>query len=84
MQLNNFLGLTLVIFVASIAIVVVLLTVFDIDDLRGNLWSALDAIHSAAHFAVYTWESAIECSAFFVGRIARALVSGFKRGYSLG
>ena len=72
----------LAILVISIATIVFLLTVFDLDDLQGNMRSALDTIDSVAYFTAHMSESAIECSAFIVGRIARALVSGFRRGYS--
>jgi hypothetical protein len=81
-QVDSLPSLMVAILVLSIAIVVVVLTVFDVDDIRGARWSALYGINSAAYRTAHMWASTLECSTFVLGRVARALVSGFKRGYS--
>lgn len=81
-RLDSLARLTLAILLISIAIVVAMLTVFHVDDLRGALWGALCAINSLVYLTIQLWESAIECIALILRRVARALVSGFKRGYS--
>lgn len=65
---------------AAILILVIVPTVFDVDTIRGALWRSIGAIWTESEHAVQVLESAIEFSAFVLGRFVRVLVGAPNAG----